>query len=237
MFNSSVNPGILTAWPVEDVAVIARKREKVQASMTRDNTNNTQNCRAVPHDETSSLSALYEQYRRPIHSYVYRLLGNQEDADDLTQEVFVRACMAWDQLYERDNLSAWLYRIATNLCVDTLRRRKRISWWPLTFHRDGDDRFENDNNDGASWLLPDSGGIPEIAEREHIRMALEKMPTEYAVALVLSAAQGAPYQEIAEIVGISPNAAATRISRAKRMFAEHYMRISKEGAVKEERKR
>lgn len=237
MFNSSVIPGILTAWPAENAAVTAQKREKVRARMTRENASDAQNCDAAPHSETISLSMLYEQYRRPIHSYVYRLLGNLEDADDLTQEVFVRACTSWNQLYERDNLSAWLYRIATNLCVDVLRRRKRISWWPLTFHHDGDDRFENDSNDGASWLLPDSGGIPEIAEREHIRMALENMPSEYAVALVLSAAQGVPYQEIAAIVGISPNAAATRISRAKRMFAEHYQRISREGVVKEERKR
>jgi len=75
---------------------------------------------------------LYEKFRRPIHSYLYRLLGSQEDADDLTQEVFTRAYIAWNDLYDRDNLSPWLYRIATNLCVDHLRRRKRISWWPLT---------------------------------------------------------------------------------------------------------
>ncbi len=85
--------------------------------------------------------------------------------------------------------------------------------------------------DDSSHLLPDSGGIPEIAEREHIQLALANMPEEYTVALVLSAAQGIPYQEVAAIVGISPNAAATRISRAKRMFAEQYQRISKEGVA------
>jgi RNA polymerase sigma-70 factor (ECF subfamily) len=52
------------------------------------------------------------------------------------------------------------------------------------------------------------------------------MPYDYAIVLVLSAAQGVPYQEIAEIAGISPNAAATRISRAKRMFVELYQRLS-----------
>ena len=85
--------------------------------------------------------------------------------------------------------------------------------------------------------MPDSGGIPEIAEREHIRLALANMPEEYAIVLVLSAAQGIPYQEIATIVGISPNAAATRISRAKRMFAEQYQRISKDVPGKQENKR
>jgi len=203
--------------------------------MTRDNASDAKEYNTLQGSDAVNLSMLYEQFRRPIHSYIYRLLGNLEDADDLTQEVFVRACMSWDHLYERGNLSAWLYRIATNLCVDVQRRRKRISWWPLAFRRDSADRFGNEGNDTESWLLPDSGGIPEIAEREHIQMALGKLPVEYAVALLLSAAQGVPYQEIAQIVGISPNAAATRISRAKKMFAEQYQSINKEGVATEER--
>jgi RNA polymerase sigma-70 factor, ECF subfamily len=82
-------------------------------------------------DDAHALSALYERFWRPIHFYIYRLLGSQEDADDVTQEVFVRVFTAWNGFHDRDNLSAWLYRIATNLSVDLLRRRKRISWWSL----------------------------------------------------------------------------------------------------------
>jgi RNA polymerase sigma-70 factor (ECF subfamily) len=244
MFFSVVIPGILLEGPVRETGVgtlsgrqerrpgdgmDTRRRESVHASMTVEKSTD-----ATSSEDADALSLLYEQFRRPIHSYIYRLLGSLEDADDLTQEVFVRACIAWDGLYERNNLSAWLYRIATNLCVDLLRRRKRISWWPLSYHNSNDDRFESGASDDNSPLLPDSGGIPEIAEREHIRLALSNMPEEYAVALVLSAAQGIPYREIAAIVGISPNAAATRISRAKRMFAEQYQRLNKEGVEKQE---
>lgn len=183
-------------------------------------------------DDAEALSALYEQFRRPIHSYIYRLLGNADDADDVTQEVFVRACLAWDGLYERDNLSAWLYRIATNLCVDLMRRRKRISWRSLAPRSNGEGPLEGVQGEDSSPLLTDSGGIPEIAEREHIRLALANMPEEYAVALVLNAAQGIPYHEVAAITGVSPNAAATRISRAKRMFAEQYRRLSRDSVEK-----
>jgi RNA polymerase sigma-70 factor, ECF subfamily len=183
--------------------------------------------------DVEALSMLYEQFRRPIHSYVYRLLGNTDDADDVTQEVFVRACLAWDGLYERDNLSAWLYRIATNLCVDLMRRRKRISWRSLVPRSNSDGPLEGVQGEDSSVLLTDSGGIPEIAERDHIRLALANMPEEYAVALILNAAQGIPYQEVAAITGISPNAAATRISRAKRMFADQYRRLSIEGVGKQ----
>lgn len=176
--------------------------------------------------DTEALSMLYNQFRRPIHSYIYRLLGNMDDADDITQEVFVRACIAWDNLHERDNLSAWLYRIATNLCIDLMRRRKRVSWWPLV-QRNNHDGMQEGAVYEDSMLLSDSGGIPEIIERDHIRLALAKMPREYAIALVLNAAQGIPYQEVATITHISPNAAATRISRAKRMFTEQYQHTSK----------
>ncbi len=239
MFYSVVIPGILPAGPVRETGVgtlsggqVTRRRESVHASMTAE-----KSTEASSSDDGDTLSLLYEQFRRPIHSYIYRLLGSLEDADDVTQEVFVRACIAWDGLYERNNLSAWLYSIATNICVDLIRRSKRISWWPLTYQYSNDDRFESGASDDSSPFLPDSGGIPEIAEREHIRLALSNMPEEYAIALVLSAAQGVPYQEIAVIVGISPNAAATRISRAKRMFAEQYQRLSKEGVEKQENRR
>ena len=175
-----------------------------------------------------TVAQLYEQFRRPIHSYVYRLLGNQEDADDVTQEVFVRACTSWHGLYERERLSPWLYRIATNLCVDILRRRKRISWWSLSNRTRHNEYGEEEISEDTLSFLADNGGIPEVAEREQIRAALAAMPPEYATALVLSVAQGIPYQEVATIAGISPNAAATRISRAKRMFIEQYQRLGKE---------
>ena len=249
MFYSVVIPAILTIRSPGTPAEVARRkehsgqtgqtrqREKAHAGMTTEQSGDSQVSQAArgasSADEARALSVLYEQFKRPIHSYIYRLLGNSEDADDVTQEVFVRACTSWNGLYERDNLSAWLYRIATNLCVDMLRRRKRISWRSLTPSSGQDDRFDSTNDDG-SYLLPDSGGIPEVAEREHIRQALASMSEEYAVALTLSAAQGIPYQEIANILNISPNAAATRISRAKRMFAEHYQRISKQGVEKQE---
>lgn len=223
MFYSLAIPGILQGRSVQIISTgVHVQRAQERASMEQ--TTESQEGGVASKTTAFDLTRLYEQFRRPIHSYVYRLLGNQEDADDVTQEVFVRACMSWDRLSERDHLSPWLYRIATNLCVDQLRRRKRISWWPLGQRRSGEDYGEEVSEDTLG-LLSDTGGIPEVAEREHIRLALAGVPQEYAVVLALSAAQGIPYQEIATIVGISPNAAATRISRAKKMFAAQYQRL------------
>lgn len=250
MFYSVTIPGILPVWlesatwgvealdvspPAKGIpTAITQRRESVHPSMATKRPVDSQDADSASFsDDTYTLSMLYERFRRPIHSYTYRLLGSQEDADDVTQEVFVRVFNSWDRLHDRGNLSPWLYRIATNLCVDLLRRRKRISWSSLTFRSQANDHFNSPITD-ESLLPPDNGGIPEVAEREHIRLAIASMPEEYAIALVLNAAQGVPYQEIATVVGISPNAAATRISRAKKMFAEHYYRLSQEGVGKQE---
>src|SRR5579883_2986781 len=212
MFFSIAIPGILPAWPrtgseleVSPVTgeMTAEVQKRFRASMKGKDTSGHIPAVSSTGDD---FAALYEKYRRPIHSYIYRLLGSQEDANDVTQEVFIRAYSSWNELYDHQNLSPWLYRIATNLCVDLLRRRKRISWWPLARRRPADQQFEPIAEEDASYLPPDSGGIPEVFERDHIRLALASLPEDYAIVLVLSAAQGLPYHEIATIIGISPNA-------------------------------
>jgi len=187
--------------------------------------------------DAQTLSILYEQFRQPIYSYTYRLLDNREDAADVTQEVFLRACLAWENLCDRDHLGVWLHHVATNLCIDLLRRRRRLSWWPLARrNRHVTPAEEGSDDDPFSHVLPDGGGIPEIAEREHIQQVLAHLPKEYALVLVLNTVQGIPYQDIATIIGLSPAATATRISRAKKLFVEQYQRLSPDGVGKEEKR-
>src|SRR5437660_11201305 len=209
MVYSIAIPGILQAWPgtsinneissqtATDTGSVARTSRGGRTSKSREraHTSMTMNKSTDSSDINTSLYSsdvhvldfgmLYEKFKRPVHSYIYRLLGSYDDADDLTQEVFTRAYVAWNDLYDRDNLSSWLYRIATNLCIDQLRRRKRISWWPLVRRNHTDEQLNGDEE--LSYLPSDTGGIPEIAAREHIRLALANIPADYAIVLVLSA--------------------------------------------------
>jgi RNA polymerase sigma-70 factor, ECF subfamily len=191
---------------------------------------------ALLSEDTQMLTLLYERFRRPIYTYLYRLLGNQEDAADATQEVFLRACMHWEKLRDRESLGEWLYRVATNLCIDLLRKRKRLSWWPLTRHNRDEEEESEREEDTRAFLSVDHGGILVVDEREHMQLALARLPHAYAVVLVLSVAQGIPYQEIASILGLSPGATASRLSRAKKMFVEQYQRIGQENDGQQEKR-
>ena len=175
------------------------------------------------------LAGIYREYSGPIHTYVFHLLGNQEDADDVTQEVFIRAYARLDQLREPSSLRSWLYRIATNLCMDQMRRRSRIrrvlglaiSLSP------GDDPDSGPAPDVAQPAA--QAALESVAERDHIAAALRRMPPKYATCLLMSSLQGLSYHEIAEAMGVSPGAAAVRLSRARDLFARYYNELRKEG--------
>ncbi len=175
----------------------------------------------------AQLSAIYHEYSGQIHTYAYHLLGNQDDADDITQEVFIRAYARLSQLRDQASLRSWLYRIATNLCMDHLRRRsrvKRIFGLELSLGSVGPD--DAPQRDIAQPMA--MAELESIAERDHIALALKRMPDKYAVCLLLHSLQGLSYREIAEVIGLSPGAAAVRLSRARDLFARTYEEVRKE---------
>src|SRR5260221_14726741 len=81
-------------------------------------------------EQSWSFERIYDEYKTPIYNYVYHLVGNREQADDLPQDTFLKAFKALPKMDANLKLSAWLYRIATNTAYDALRRRKLIGWMP-----------------------------------------------------------------------------------------------------------
>ena len=180
-------------------------------------------------DEQSSVfTHLYEQFHHKVYTHVYRLLTHPQDAEDVTQEVFLRAHKKWHTLYDQNNLLPWLYLVATNLSIDLLRLRLRISSYISTtdFFECDDEAYPHplsvslvDNTYGSER------SITSIAEREHISLALAQMPRRYAYVLLLNAMLGIPYQEIELSLDVSPGAAAACITRAKKRFMQEYQHI------------
>jgi RNA polymerase sigma-70 factor (ECF subfamily) len=140
-----------------------------------------------------------------VYRLAYRLTGNPHDAEDLTQEVFVRVFRSLGS-YTPGTFEGWLHRITTNLFLDLARRRQRI-------------RFENLGQDVEGRM---SGGDPTPAQAfddrhldSDIQTALRDLAPEYRAAVVLCDIEGLSYEEIAVTLGVKIGTVRSRIHRGR----------------------
>src|ERR671933_1005270 len=161
--------------------------------------------------EELSFDEIFETYQERIYNCVYRLMGNAEDAYDLTQETFLRAYASLPKIKGELKVGPWLYRIATNLCMDQLRRRKLIRWEPLdnllaVFH--------------PKQVAKDSPERETLRQesREMAHRFLEKLPPKYRACLVLREYQDMSCEEIAEVLGTTRSAVKSLLFRAREEF-------------------
>ena len=160
----------------------------------------------------AAFSAIFERFQTPIVNYIYRLVGDWEIANDLSQDTFLKAYNALSNTDESLQISPWLYRIATNTALDSLRRRKRITWVPFKIEMEPP--------------APQSDPAPRQAESDAIQQALAQVPPDMRACLVLNTYQGLSYKEIAGALKISPNLVAVRIYRGREKFIEAYKRAN-----------
>src|SRR5216683_256064 len=148
---------------------------------------------------------IVREHSARVYRLAYRLTGNTHDAEDLTQEVFVRVFRSLSS-YTPGTFEGWLHRITTNLFLDMARRKQRI-------------RFEGLADDTAQWLR---GGEPTPAQAfddRHldgdIQAALKALAPEYRAAVVLCDIEGLSYEEIAETLGVKLGTVRSRIHRGR----------------------
>jgi RNA polymerase sigma-70 factor (ECF subfamily) len=168
--------------------------------------------------DTAAFEAIYNRYERRIYAFVYRLMGNAEDAYDLTQDTFVKAYMALPRIAgDADlNLSAWLHRIASNACMDVLRRRKLIRWLPWeTF----------DTNPALEPAADDDpvGEYNQVETTGEVQAILTKLTPKHRMALMLKEYQGMSCDEIGEVMGASRSAIKSLLFRAREEFRQVYL--------------
>lgn len=159
-------------------------------------------------DIDAAFERLFHGYQRPILNYVYRLLGDAARAEELTQDVFVKAYAALPRLPADANHRAWLYRIATNAAYDQLRRRKLIQWLPFP--------------ERHSSPMADRDVEGQLGERDAVQCALANLPPKYRAVLILFSVQGYSTREISNMMGISVGAVKTRLYRARERFRQVY---------------
>src|SRR5262245_6705242 len=169
-----------------------------------------------------AFSGLAERHRRELHVHCYRMLGSFEDAEDTVQETFLRAWRSRETFEGRSTLRAWLYRIATNACLDLLAK---VRPKPAT---GGEVRWLQPYPDRLLDELP----AAEADEPEVLAVARETIELAYVVAvqhlaprpravLILRDVLGWPAKDVAELLGDSVNSVNSALQRARAGMREH----------------
>lgn len=152
---------------------------------------------------------LMYRYSGAVYSMAYRMLGNAQDAEDAAQEIFLRAYTRLDSFDRTRRFSTWLLSIASNYCIDRLRRR-RFSWLTL--------------DDVAFWMPTNEAGPERKAlDRERqdtVQRALQRLPENYRLVTLLRYWHDMSYDEIAQVTHLTESTIKTRLHRARHMLAD-----------------
>ncbi|MDR3711054.1 MAG: sigma-70 family RNA polymerase sigma factor [Capsulimonadaceae bacterium] len=161
---------------------------------------------------------LIRRHHKHAYNVAYRMTGNHADAEDLTQEAFLRAFRFFGN-YRRDwPFDNWLYKIMSNLFVDDLRRRPKSRVQSL------DQPIETGNKSDEVYLeIPDHASNPEriVMHEEldgHIQKALNSLPKEFRMTVILADIEGLSYEEISETMHCSLGTVRSRLHRGRKLL-------------------
>jgi len=167
-------------------------------------------CKSLDGD-MSAFEELVNRYKRPVFSIVYRMIGQYQEAEDITQEVFINV---YEKLYQFDSnkkFGPWIYRIATNASISALRKKKKVI--TLDFNETYGKAYED-------YYLADSGDPQLMFEREELKIftdkAINELPENYRVVIMLRYQMDLNNQEIAEVLGVTKENVEVRVHRARK---------------------
>lgn len=158
-----------------------------------------------------SFSKIVDAYQGRIYGFVKRMIRDQEEALDVTQEVFIKAYQAFDRFDGRSSLRTWLFKIAHNLCIDRARKHDRT---PHEMHLDDHD------GESEAFQVPDSRWDPEAMALQSelkgvIEAALASMSEKLRTVLLLQDVEDMPYEEISALLGVPVGTVKSRIFLAR----------------------
>jgi RNA polymerase sigma-70 factor (ECF subfamily) len=167
----------------------------------------------APASGTVDAGVLFESYHDRIYRYVLGLVKSPAEAEDLTQDTFLRAYRHGDSLRDPEAVRGWLYRIATHVCLDHLRQRKPL----LSLDsEEGEDRVKPPVSESPSPL--------DVSERKEtsacVQRCLDFLPDKYRAVILLHEAHSLTAPEIAALLGVTVTTVKIRLHRARRKLQQ-----------------
>lgn len=170
--------------------------------------------------DTDAFEVLVNDQKKVVFNLALRMLGNEEDAYDISQEAFLKAYTNLTGFRGDCKFSSWLYKLTTNLCLDFIRKRNRHKVVPLV--------YEDEDGETEYTEIPDDTFSPELLTeqkqlRESVHKGLGQLPEQQREILVLREIGGLRYDEISRQLNIEEGTVKSRIFRARKKLCEILM--------------
>lgn len=187
--------------------------------MSEENRSDHELIEATKNGDESAFTEIVTRYKSPLTNYLYRFLNDYEEAVDLAQETFVRVYFAIDRYHTQFAFSTYIYRIATNLAISEIRRRKRRRLFSIS------GLLAGEKDEAAEFEIPDDRALPEDelldSERDaQIARAIAALPEKYRIPIILRDIQGRSYEEVSAVMDLGLGTTKSRISRGRALLKE-----------------
>lgn len=174
---------------------------------------------ATKQGDEAAFAEIVARYKNPITNFLYRFLNDYEEAVDLAQETFVRVYFAIERYHTDYAFSTYIYRIATNLAISEIRKRKRRKLISLTGF------FQTANEEAKDFEPPDEKPLAvenliESEQAQTVARAIAALPEKYRAPVVLRDVEGKTYEEVSQILRLGLGTTKSRISRARKLLKE-----------------
>ena len=175
--------------------------------------------------EEKAFEKILQKYRKSVYYMLLKMVKNADDADDLTQEAFAKAFKSINKFDPKYAFSTWLFRIATNNCIDFIRK-KRVQTISIENPSDNDD-------DNYQLEIRDPDDDPNEAllrkqRKKYLKIAMEKLPEKYQMLLELRYFQELSYQEVADELDLPLGTVKAQLFRARELLQEELGHIEKD---------
>lgn len=162
--------------------------------------------------DQNAFADIVSLYQHKLYQVCYRMLGNKQESEDIAQEAFVRAYMNLHTFDQKRKFSTWLYRIATNLCIDRIRKKKPDYY--LDAEVTGTEGLDLYSQIASEDQLPEET-LEQMELQDRIQYEIGRLPDKYRTVVVLKYIEELSLQEISEILDMPLGTVKTRIHRGR----------------------